>query len=250
MASTHRKLNRKELKQPDEFMTLAGSAQQYLLSHVSEFFAGIAVIIAAIAVIIGIRFYQQHRAKVAANDFYQAFSALDAKDYPSAEQQFRQLADYAPRLQVGRLAEFYLGTSYLEQNKLAPARDAITAYLKHDPDPMFANLAMMNLGVVYEKLGNLNQALASYRQAAQTPGPEQVRAQLAVARMMVRQGNDQGAIAQYRRFLTENPFAPERQEAMEALASLGVPPSNSASTSVGTPAAATIKPVPFSGIAH
>jgi predicted negative regulator of RcsB-dependent stress response len=238
MASTHRKLRRKDLKQPDEFTTLVEAAGQYLTTHVGEILAGAALIAATIAVVIAVRFYQQHRAATAANQFYQAFTALDVKDYKGAEQGFLKLSHDAPGLQVGRLARFYLGTCYLEQNQLAQARDAFHDYLAGEHDPMFGSLAMVNLGVVYERLGKLDQAESSYRQAAGTPGPEQLRAQLAVARILAREGKSQSAIDEYRRFLNEHPFAPERQEAMEAMAELGAAPvAAAAPMSANTPAA-------------
>jgi predicted negative regulator of RcsB-dependent stress response len=237
MASTHRKLRRKDLKQPDEFTTIVEAAQVYLNTHLGEILAGGAVIIAAVVVVLGIRFYQEHRANAAAKEFYQAFTALDAKDYKHAEQQFLKLAQDAPGLQVGRLAHFYLGTCYLEQNRLEPARDAFHDYLAGQHDRMFGNLATVNLGVIYERLGKLDQAEASYRQAAAMPGPEQLRAQLAVARILALEGKPHDAIDHYRRFLNEHPFAPERQEAMEALAQLGAGPVASASAA-GTPVAA------------
>ena len=236
MASTHRKLRRKDLKQPDEFVTFVEAAEHYLGAHLDAILGGAALIAAAIAVVFAVRFYEQHRVATAANEFYQAFTALDAKDYKGAEQQFLQLSHDAPGLQVGRLARFYLGTCYLEQNRLPQARDAFHDYLAGQHDPMFGSLAMVNLGVIYERLGKLDQAEASYRQAAATPGPEQLRAQLAVARILAREGKSQAAIDEYRRFLNEHPFGSEREEAMEALAELGASPVAAAPVSAGTPA--------------
>ncbi len=237
MASTHRKLRRKDLRQPDEFTTLVESAQHYLTTHLGEILAAAAVLAAAIAVVVAIRFYQEHRDAAAANQFYQAFTALDAKNYKLAESQFEKLAHDAPRLQVGRLAHFYLGTCYMEDNQPARARDAFRAYLDGEHDPMFGSLAMLNLGVIYERMNQLRDAEASYRKAAAMPGPEQLRAQLSVARMLSREGRRQAAIDEYRRFLNEHPYAPERQEAMEALANLGVAPQEAPAATV-TPAAA------------
>ncbi len=238
MASTHRKLRRKDLKQPDEFITLVEAAQHYINSHLGEILAGAAVIAAAIAVVVAIRFYQEHRDAAAANGFYQAFTALDTKDYKLAEERFEKLAHDAPGLQVGRLAHFYLGTCYLEQNELRRARDAFRAYLDGEHDPMFGSLAMLNLGVIYERMDELHEAEASYRKAAAMPGPEQLRAQLSVARVLAREGRAQAAIDEYRRFLNDHPYAPERQEAMEALANLGAAPQAAAPASAVTPAIA------------
>jgi len=235
MASTHRKLRRKDLKRPDELTTLVEAGQEYLNTHLGEILAAAAVIAAAIAVVFAVRFYQQHRAATAANDFYQAFTALDAKNYTRAEALFQKLSQEAPGLQVGRLARFYLGTCYLEQNQLGPARDAFQAYLDGDHDAMFGSLAMLNLGIIYERMGKLGDAEMSYRKAAGMPGPEQIRAQLAVARMLVGEGKPQAAIEEYRRFLNEHPFVPEREEAMEALAQLGAGLAAEAPVAAGAP---------------
>jgi tetratricopeptide (TPR) repeat protein len=235
MASTHRKLSRKELKQPDEFTTLVEAAEVYFNTHLGEILAGAAVIAAAIAVVAAIRFYQERRDAAAANGFYQAFTALDTKDYKLAEERFDKLAHDAPGLQVGRLARFYLGTCYLEQNQLSSARDSFRAYLDGEHDPTFGSLAMLNLGVIYERMNQLPEAEASYRKAAAMPGPEQLRAQLSVARLLTREGRVQAAIDEYRRFLNEHPFAPERQEAMEALANLGASPQAAVPASAITP---------------
>src|SRR5260370_31779476 len=51
-----------------------------------------------------------------------------------------------------------------------------------------------------------------------------MRAELAVARMLVREGHKDAAIAAYRRFLKENPFAEERTDVFVALAELGGQP--------------------------
>ncbi len=241
MASTHRKLRRKDLKQPDEFTTLVEAARDYFNTHIGEVLAGFALIAAAVAVVFAVRFYQQHRAATAANEFYQAFTALDAKNYQSAQRQFLTLSHDAPGLQVGRLARFYLGTCYLEQNQLAEAHDAFLDYLGGEHDPMFGSLAMVNLGVVYERMSKLEQAESSYRKAAGMAGPEQLRAQLAVARILARQGKSRAAIDEYRSFLNEHPYAPEREEAMEALAQLGASPSGVAPVSASAPAAG-VKP--------
>src|SRR5262249_39539172 len=88
-------------------------------------------------------------------------------------------------------------------------------------DATFANLALTNLGVIYERTGEYAKAAGAYQQAASLAGPEQVRAQLRFARMLARQGQKKAARAGYRGFLTAHPFAQQRQEVVESLAMLG-----------------------------
>ena len=88
---------------------------------------------------------------------------------------------------------------------------------------MFRSLALTNLAVVYERMADWKKAAGAYQQAAADPGPEQVRAELGVARMLAKSGDKQGAIAAYRGFLNAHPFAQQRQDVMESLALLGAP---------------------------
>ena len=72
-------------------------------------------------------------------------------------------------------------------------------------------------------MADWKKAAGAYQQAAADPGPEQVRAELGVARMLAKSGDKQGAIDAYRGFLAAHPFAQQRQDVMESLALLGAP---------------------------
>src|SRR5277367_3014252 len=194
MASTHRKIRHKDLKRPDEFVSLFDKSREFLKYHLPTALAVIAGVAIVIGLVIGIRAYREHRANVAASEFYEAFSVLDTKDYPYAAQLFQKLIADSSDTQIGHLAQFYLATCYLEQNQLDQARAAFAIFLKTPSDPLFTSLATMNLGVIYERLGRFAEAQSAYAQAASTPGPEQLRAQLGVARMLARQGHPKAAI--------------------------------------------------------
>ena len=97
------------------------------------------------------------------------------------------------------------------------------AFLAEERDPLFRSLALTNLAVVYERMAEWTKAASAYQQAAADPGPEQVRAELGVARMLAKSGDKQGAIAAYRSFLNAHPFAQQRQDVVESLALLGAP---------------------------
>jgi tetratricopeptide (TPR) repeat protein len=79
----------------------------------------------------------------------------------------------------------------------------------------------MDLGIVYEKMGDLKKAEGAYRQAVTSPGTRGPRAELGVARILARMGDRAGAIRAYRSFLRDHPFGVERQDVIEALAQLG-----------------------------
>ena len=244
MPSTHRhyKITRKELKQPDEFTSFIEQAQEFFLANLRQVIISAAVVLTAAAIFGGTYWYERREDRLAGDQFYTALSALTAKQYKSAEQQFIQLAASQPHRRVGKLAQFYLGCAYLEDNDLAHARDAFVAFIADEHDRTFANLALTNLGVIYERMGEYAKAAGAYQQAASVGGPEEVRAQLGMARMMAKQGHNDAAVALYRAFLAAHPFAPQRQEVVESLAMLGAPPVGAppaGSMSVAVPGAAS-----------
>lgn len=228
MATTrthHKKISRKELKQPDEFFTFLEQSRAFILGNLQQVITSAAVVLAAALIAIGIYTYERHRDAVAGDRFYRAMTELTQKNYKQAESDFEKLAEDEPGRRVGQLARFYLASAYLEDGKPEHARDALIAFLASSHDPAFTNLALNELGVVYENLGDLKKAQGAYSQAASVAGPMSTDAQLAAARMMLKQGNQAQAIKVYQDFLQEHPFAQERATVAEALAQLGAPAS-------------------------
>ncbi len=224
MPVTHRKLRRKELRQPDEFITFFENLRSFLLDNLVQVIIGACAAIALAAIGVGVYFYTQYRDRLVADQFYEAITALDHKEYKTAETDFSKLAEDHPHASLGRLARFYLAGCYMAEKEPAKARDALNQYLAGDDRPTFKSLALLQLGVAYEDLGQFQQAHQTYSEAAKLPGPQKMRAELAVARMLVREGHKDAAIAAYRQFLKENPFAEERTDVFIALAELGVQP--------------------------
>ncbi len=241
--TTHRrKITQKELKAPDELTTLVDSARDFLVNNLTQVLISTGVVVLVGAIAIGVYYYERHRDNIASARFYGAITALKAGQNKSAETQFQQLADEEPGRRLGRLARFYMASAYLADGDLANARDALVAFLAEERDPLFRSLALTNLAVVYERMADWKKAAGAYQQAAADSGPEQARAQLGVARMLVQSGDKQGAIAAYRGFLAAHPFAQQRQDVMESLALLGapaeLPPPRSAAAAGPQPVAA------------
>jgi predicted negative regulator of RcsB-dependent stress response len=222
--TTHRrKITQKELRAPDEFTTLIDSARDFFVNNLTQVIVSAAVVVAVGVIVIGVYYYERHRDTLASAQFYDGITALNAGQNKDAETKFKQLADQEPGRRLGRLSRFYLGNAYLAAGDLSNARDALIAFLAEERDPMFRSLALTNLAVVYERMSDWKKAAGAYQQAAADPGPEQVRAELGVARMLANAGDKQGAIAAYRAFLNAHQFVQQRQDVMESLALLGAP---------------------------
>lgn len=231
--SHRRKLTQKELRQPDDFTAFVENAQEFFLNNLRQVLISSGVVVLVGAVVVGVYYYERHRDTVASGQFYDAITALNAGKNKDAEAQFKKLADEEPSRRLGRLARFYMASAYMADGDLANARDSLVAFLAEERDPTFRSMALTNIAVVYERMADWKKAAEAYRQAAADPGPEQARAELGVARMLAKAGDKQGAIAAYRSFLTEHPFAQQRQDVMESLALLGAPAEASPSASGG-----------------
>ena len=222
--TTHRrKVTQKELRAPDEFTTFIDNARDFFVNNLTQMLVSAAVVVVVGAIVIGVYYYERHRDTLASAQFYDAITALNAGQNKNAETKFKQLADEEPGRRLGRLSRFYLANAYIAGGDLPNARDALVAFLAEERDPMFRSLALTNIAVVYERMADWKKAAGAYQQAAADPGPEQVRAELGVARMLAKAGDKQGAIAAYRAFLNAHPFAQQRQDVMESLALLGAP---------------------------
>jgi tetratricopeptide (TPR) repeat protein len=230
--ATRHKISRKELKQPDEFQTVFETAALFFELHLTEVLLGAAALLVAVAIALSFFYYEAQRGRAASARFDQALSELQGGKYESAEKELSSLAADEPHRAVGRLANLYLANAYLAQKEPAKAREALLRYLAGDDASVFRGAALDDLAVTYEELGDYKQAEATYRQASAIEGPEQARADLGMARMLQKQGKRHEAVAVYRDFLAQHPYAPERTLVMETLAQLGVSPATAAPSSM------------------
>jgi predicted negative regulator of RcsB-dependent stress response len=244
MATSHYKINVKDLKQPDEFITTVDRVGNYIANNLARVIIGAVALVAVIAVIFTYSFCRSHQDRVAASHFYDALTALNHKDYKTAEDGFEALAQSGSG-KLSSLAPLYGASAYLGDNKPAQARDALEAYIAGSTHSQFKNLALVQLGVAYENLGDFKKAHDAYAQAATIAGPAKASAQLGVARTLLNEGDTTGAIAAWRQFLAENPFSPERGTIVDSLAALGIAPTDqslTASAAVSTKAIVTTAP--------
>ncbi len=221
MATRPHHITRKELRQPDEFVSFVDQAGEWIAHNLGRVILGVIALLVLIGAIVGLRFYLDRQKQAAAESFYQAIVSFNRRDYKTGTREFADLAAAHPHTSLGRLARFYVANGLLAQKENAQARDTLQQYLSEEDRPAFREMALMQLGVVYENLRNYPEARKSYERAAALNGPEKGRAERNAARVMVRAGDKTGAIAAYRNFLSENPYSPERAEVIEALAQLG-----------------------------
>ncbi len=224
MATSRHRLDRAELRQPDEFVSGLDRAWRFVTENSARVIIAAVGLVALAAIGFGVDFYYQHREQMVAGRFYDALTALRHKDYKTAETGFGALVEE----RSGRLSELsrvYLASALIAQKHYAQARDALEPYVAAGGDSLFHGLALNQLGAAYEDLGDFAKAHDTYTRAAAIAGPERDSAELGVARTLAEAGDQPGAIAGYRKFLADNPVAPQREDVIAALAALGAAPS-------------------------
>jgi tetratricopeptide (TPR) repeat protein len=226
MATAHRKIRRKELKEKDEFFTVMEWLDHFFWSHLTQVLVSAAMVVAVVVLVLALMAYGRHKTRIAGEQFYDAFNAYNKRDYAAALQRFTELADNQPDREVGRLARYYMGACYLAKDDVPRAREALELFLSEPGAAAFKPLAAWDLAVIYEGTNDFKKAEEYYRQAASAPGAQGISAEFAAARMLQRQGKKKEAISAYQQLLEQHPMATEREDAIEALAGMGaaVPP--------------------------
>src|SRR5437899_13069190 len=88
---SHRRFTRKALRQPDEFVSTIDLIGDWVARNLVRLLIGAVVLVAAIAMVVVLSVYSQHRRRIASEQFYRAINALSDKDYRAAEKGFGQL---------------------------------------------------------------------------------------------------------------------------------------------------------------
>jgi tetratricopeptide (TPR) repeat protein len=224
MPSTHRtKIRRKDLKQPDEFMTMAAMVEDFVEHHLTKVIVGAVAVLIVAAAAFAIYRHEVNVRHRAAEQFYQGFRALDSKNYAAAQEKLKALIAADPSSSPGRLARFYLGLAYLRSGDKAGASRELEAYTQDaSSEGPLREMALMDLGAVYEEMREYDKAVQTYEQAAGLNGPNSANASLAAARVLEQRGKRDQAIAAYQKLLKANPYGAQRQTVIQALANLGV----------------------------
>lgn len=204
-----KKITRKELRQPDEFVFFARRALTLLQSHerfalFSGLFAG-----GMLLFILGWQWYWAFTSARASHEFQQALSTYRASAYQRAADQFSQVASHWPRTTSGRLASLYLGHCYVQQRSYAKAIEVYRDFLdKASKDEYLYQLALLSLAQASEREDSNTEALSFYSQAASLSGLFTGEALLGQARLYEKLDDSAKAVEAYQEFLSRYPESP------------------------------------------
>ena len=196
------KIDRKALRQPDEFQTLSAQAGTWVREHQTVAIGVVAAAVVLVAVLALAGRVRASRTQAAAVDFRAAHDLFEAGKYPEAAKGFGDLADAYPSTSFGTLGTLYRGHALLRQGDAAGALGAYQNFLASAvASPDLRQEALMGLAAAREKSGDTASAREAYAQAAEAAGPFRTDALLAGARLDEAQGRTAEAHAVYEQLL-------------------------------------------------
>jgi tetratricopeptide (TPR) repeat protein len=200
------KINRKALREPDEFQTLTGQVAAWAQAHRNLLAGATAALLAVATVALGVGWYRTRQAAAAGARFQSALEDFEAARFAPAEEGFAGLGRDYPGTAFGRLATLYRGHALARQGDAAGAATAYTEYLASSPPTDYLRQEALNgLGAAREASGDPAGALDAYAQAAAIDGPFRTQAQLAMAHLHELAGQPDKAREVYLAILKESP---------------------------------------------
>lgn len=236
--ATTKKISRKELKQPDEFVTFWGRTIEFVQLHRRAFLTGIsAAAMVALLIWAGSAHFKRQQEK-ASDRVTQAQNLLasplgmqpgeggqeaggnDPEATNEAVEILEEVTQNYGRTKACRLARILLGRLYYEKQDYDKAIAAYETFLKSkNRKAELTAMAWEGLGYSYEAKGDFAEALGCYEKLSQTELTHvQGWAQMGRARCYEKLGELEKALGAYRELLADQPEHPKAPEARASIA--------------------------------
>jgi predicted negative regulator of RcsB-dependent stress response len=222
------RLSRKEIRQPDQFVSLSVQTASWIKAHTSFLIYGVVALIVVATLITGWRAWQGHREQQANTALYEATKLLYTRsaNRPKAVEQLQKLVSDYGSTDAAALAYWHLGHLYFEGEDY-PA--ALKAYrqsqqrLSKTAQPLLVALVTLDIAYAQEASGVCDpDAIASFEFVLQLPAHWlRGEAYLGIGRCHEHTGASQKAVAIYERALSDKDISADtRQTISERLAFL------------------------------
>jgi len=218
------KIDRKALRQPDEFQTLSTQAAEWVRTHQPVAYGVLGAVVVLMLVVLVVGRIRTVHSEAAALDFRAAHALFDAGKYADAARAFAGLSDTYTGTPFGRLATLYRGHALVRQGDAAGAVTAYQGFLAGGvASDDLRQEGLMGLAYAREKTGDVAGALETYTQAGELAGPFRTQAQLGAARIDEAQGRTEQAHAIYEQLQKDDPD-PDLREVLATKLPAGTPP--------------------------
>jgi hypothetical protein len=199
---------RKELRRPDEFVTLTSRAVQYAQSHqTTAAWIGAAIVVAVLGSL-ALMSFRQTRWEQANTAIARAMSLFNENKIPEATAAFEAFASEPSNPEeFVEVARLYSAQAALRQGEFAKAAAGFSA-VSGGLNGFLQQRALLSHAFALEGSGQHDDAAAHFRRAADAGGPYTATAVLGTARNLDRAGKKSEAREAYNKYATDFPEAP------------------------------------------
>jgi hypothetical protein len=208
MATTSRRISRKQLRQPDWFQLGSENVLEYFQAHKTLVFSAAAAIIAVIAIVLGWQVFKAKQETAASHEFTKALALYQSEKYRDAIAAFENVQSFRwSRHAV--LAHLYMANSYLATKEIDKAVSAAQrSLIATKPNSLYRQIALFTLASAEEQKNQCKAAIEHYGDAQKIAGALQSSAALGKARCAEQLGDIKTAIVTYKEYLKDNPGSP------------------------------------------
>jgi tetratricopeptide (TPR) repeat protein len=210
-----RKIKRKEIKKPDEFITFSAKVLGWCSENLRIVY-GVAVGLTLIMIIVGAVFVFKASREAKASDLYQKALALyptgspggnNLTEYGQATAALEEVQKLYGSTAVATTALVDLGNIYFEQGTYDKTILCYNDFLQRtDRTHPLHDRVLVSLGETYEAKGSYEDALKIYQLLAKEGAPVyQAQVQLYLGRVYEAMGDKTKAMVHYDNYLNESP---------------------------------------------
>lgn len=208
-----KKISKKKLKEPDEFITFTERAFLFVRKHLKEVVAGTSAVVAIVIALSLFQMWEKRKdaeaqaAFASAMEVYQkaasAYGETEAQSFKEALGKLEEITKRFPRTRPGKLSYLFQGNLYLRQGSYDEAIKAFTAFLdKGGRERLLRAFATEGLAYAYEGKKDFAKALEYYRKTMESAeGLPMLNAYLGAGRCYERLGKREEALESYRAYL-------------------------------------------------
>jgi tetratricopeptide (TPR) repeat protein len=212
-----KKIIKKKLKEPDEFITLTERSYLFVTEHVRSIAVGVGIVL---VLLLSIFFFQKWDKRNEGNVYQMLTSVIETyqmisspsregspQEYKNVLERFNEIITKFPRTSSGKLAVLYKGNIHLRLGEFDEAIKAYESYLERaGKEKLYRAFAMEGLGYSHEGKRDYEKAIDAYQRLIDLGESFQLAsAHLGMGRCYEKMGKTREALEHYRSFMNVSP---------------------------------------------